>query len=110
MSFFETDEEKFERLAHEKGWFDMTELELLALSVITDLHTEAAQAEATLSDVEFERDEYETRVCELEDELNQLQEELAPDETTQDDEVEFLKGLVSDLEDELAAIDAASAA
>ena len=49
MSFFETAEEKFNRLSREKGWFEMTELELLAADVIADLQTEAAQA---LSDAE----------------------------------------------------------
>jgi len=114
MSFFETAEEKFNRLSREKGWFEMTELELLAADVIADLQTEAAQAlsdaESERDDAESERDEYENQVCRLEDDLRELREEQAPDETTQDDEVEFLKGLVSDLEDELAAIDAASAA
>jgi hypothetical protein len=114
----ETLEHYFWRTVDEVGYLTLSPLEQLAVDLLEGYRLEAEQHAALVAELEFDRDEYENRayyleerVAELESENEQLMEISADaDETTQDDEVEFLKGLVRDLEDELAAIDAGQVA
>lgn len=121
----ECTEDYFTRMVEAKGWFELSPLELLALEVFEDLKAEAEGAAQELREMEDERDAYASETDDLRNEnyelrevVDDLREEVTSlegaaedsgytsDETTQDDEVEFLKTLVRDLEDELAAIEA----
>jgi len=115
---YEDSEHYFTRLAEDKGFLDLTPLEELALEVIKDLNRDYLIMTEERDDMEAQRDEYESEayglreeVAVLEDDLREAREECSgSDETTQDDEVEFLKTLIADLENELAAIDNGAAA
>lgn len=108
---FLTAEEQFDRRAAEVGWFELGELERLACEVIDQLKDERVLLEERCFEAEDELSYYQNRVDSLERDNEMLHELSAEaDETTQDDEVEFLKGLVTDLENELAAIDAEAVA
>lgn len=121
----ECNEDYFNRLYDEKGILELTELELLTLEVIADYKQDLEDLKEQLSDKETElmyaesdRAYYESRAYEAEDRIRELEEEneqlmemsADADETTQEDEVDFLRLLVADLEEELAAIDAGVAA
>lgn len=110
----ECDEDYFWRRIDAIGILELTDMEMLAMDVVMAYHDAVAEAEQerdeAQSDASMYEDrcyEYEERIAELERDNEQLMEMSADaDETTQEDEVEFLKALVRDLEDELAAIDA----
>jgi chromosome segregation ATPase len=110
---YEDAEHYFNRLVDEKGFLNLTPLEELAVELMADMATELASANEEARDWEMRSDEYESEAMSLRDECAVLEDDLREaqeenggnDETTQDDEVEFLKTLIADLENELAAID-----
>jgi phage host-nuclease inhibitor protein Gam len=115
---YEDSEHYFTRMVEEKGYLNLTSLEQLAIDVIQDLNRDYLIMTEERDEMESMRDEYESEayglreeVAILEDDLREAREECSGnDETTQDDEVEFLKTLIADLEEELAAIDNGAAA
>ena len=110
----ETLEDYFTRKENEVGWFNLTEMEKLAIEVIEELRAEVSQAQALCDEMESDRDSFENEASIARDEVEQLEDRISEmeeddsrnDSTSQDDEVEFLKTLIVDLEEELAAIDA----
>lgn len=110
---YEDGEHYFERLIDDKGFLNLTPLEELAIAIIADLQAEVTSAQEEASDWECRADEYEREASDLRDEVAVLEDDLreaqeengGSDETTQDDEVEFLRTMIADLENELAAID-----
>ena len=111
-AMYEDSEHYFNRLIDEKGFLNLTPLEELAVELMSDMATELSEANNEARDWECRADEYEGEASALRDELAVLEDDLreaeensGSDETTQDDEVEFLKTMIADLENELAAID-----
>jgi chromosome segregation ATPase len=109
---FETPEEAYLRISRERGWFDETSFERLAATVIVDLTQERNAAEDSRNEYEAEASYLQDRVDALEADLREQEEELRGQDSEQrveelETEVEFLKSLVTDMEEELAALDVA---
>jgi predicted nucleic acid-binding Zn-ribbon protein len=110
---FETPEEEYDRLKRDAGWFDETPLERLADKIIPQLQRE-------LNTATVERDEYESEVSYLQERVDDLEQTIhdgIEESRGQDSEqrveeleveIEFLKTLVADMEEELAALDSAA--
>jgi flagellar motility protein MotE (MotC chaperone) len=115
MYGFMLPEEQYDNLKHEVGWFDETPLERLADIVITELREELSIAEASRLEAEDEASCLDERVSDLEQEIRNRREDEEEEREDRDsarveeleNEVDFLKTLVTDMEEELAALDVA---
>ena len=106
---FESPEEKYERLKREQGWFDETPLERLADTVIEGLRVELSELDDARIEVDSENCELRDRVDDLEQEARDRDNDERDSERVEEleNEIDFLKTLVADMEEELAALDVA---
>ena len=113
MNGFMTNEELYTHAQREVGWFCETPLEGLAAKFIEDLQHDISILERDLEEAEQEKADSEYRVDDLEQQNYSLEQELEAERDRDDSdevdelksEVEFLRTLITDLEEELAAID-----
>jgi predicted nucleic acid-binding Zn-ribbon protein len=116
---FETPEEAYTRLSRERGWFDETSFERLAATVIEELQEEVRDLEESRDVVDYENSDLleqigrlESDLLEADDRLQEQREEQRGQDSEQrveelEVEIEFLKTLVADMEEELAVLDTA---
>lgn len=117
MSQYLTDDERYDRARRDRGWFDETPFEALAGRIIEDLRKrideETEPLQERIDDLEGEQSYLQERVANLQMELDEALEDRdngrdegdAPEES---DEISFLNDLITELENELAAIDGRS--
>jgi len=116
---FETPEEAYTRLSRERGWFDETPFERLAATVIEELQEEVRDLEESRDAVDYENSDLLEQIGRLESDLHDSEAEVREQQEEQrgqdseqrveelETEIEFLKSLVTDMEEELAALDVA---
>jgi predicted nucleic acid-binding Zn-ribbon protein len=102
-------EKQYDTLKREQGWFDETPLERLADIVIAGLRVELSELDNARIAVDSENCDLRDRIDDLEQEARDRDDDERESERVEEleNEIDFLKTLVADMEEELAALDVA---